>query len=467
MRSRIKEYIGTKSFYRSLIFLALPVMLQSGLTNLVSLLDNLMVGAVGTDQMNGVSIVNQCLFVFNLCIFGGLGGVGIFTAQFYGNGDHKGVRDTFRFKILLALGIFAAGLIVLTVWGRDLIGLFLHEGGSTGDMAATLDHAQGYLNVMLLGLAPFALQQAYASTLRECGETALPMKAGVAAILLNLVLNWFLIGGHWGAPALGAVGAAVATVIARVLECAIIVIWCHRHHEKAVFVPGAYRSLRIPGALAGRIVSKGMPLLINELLWSLGMAALTQSYSTRGLAVVAGMNIASTVSNVFSIMWMSMGTAVSIMVGQQLGAGDFERVRSTRKQIASFAVVSAAAAGLLLFLSAPLFPRLYNTTDEVRALAVGFLRVSACAAPLYAYGHTTYFTLRAGGKTWITLLFDSAYVWLVRVVIVRLLVGLTALPEVTIFALCEGSDLLKCVFGAVLIAKGIWINNIVEDVQRL
>ena len=463
-RNKFKEYIGTRTFYRSLIFLALPVMLQSGLTNLVSLLDNLMVGAVGTDQMNGVSIVNQCLFVFNLCIFGGLGGVGIFTAQFYGHGDHRGVRDTFRFKMLLALGLFALGVLTMTVWGKDLISLFLHEGGSTGDIGATMGHAQGYLSVMLLGLLPFAVQQAYASTLRECGETALPMKAGAAAILLNLLLNWLLIGGHWGAPALGAVGAAIATVIARWLECLIIMIWCHRHPQKAVFVPGAFSGFRIPKALAGRIVSKGMPLLINELLWSLGMAALTQSYSTRGLAVVAGINIASTVSNVFSIMWMSMGTAVSIMVGQQLGAGDFDRVRSTRKQIAFFAVMSAAAAGLLLFLTAPLFPRLYNTTDEVRALAVGFLRVSACAAPLYAYGHTTYFTLRAGGKTWITLLFDSAYVWLIRVVIVRLLVGLTALPEVTVFALCEGSDLLKCVFGAVLIAKGIWINNIVEDV---
>ena len=129
----LSRYIGDRNFYSRLARVCLPIMLQNGITNLVSLLDNIMVGAVGTEQMSGVSIVNQLLFVFNLCIFGGLSGAGIFTAQFFGSEDEEGVRNTFRFKFLLAMSLFAAGLVVFSLSGERLIALYLHEGGETGD----------------------------------------------------------------------------------------------------------------------------------------------------------------------------------------------------------------------------------------------------------------------------------------------------------------------------------------------
>ncbi len=463
LKKGLREMIGTRAFYRSLALLVLPVMLQNTLTSLVSLLDNLMVGSLGTDQFNGVSIVNQLLFVFNLAIFGGLSGAGIFSAQFFGQGDARGVRDTFRFKLMLVLGICCVSGAVFLTGGDRLAALWMHEGSQTGDPAATAQYAHQYMEIMLLGLVPFALQQAYASTLRECGETAVPMKAGLAAITINLTLNWLLIGGHWGAPRLEARGAAIATVISRYAECAIIVIWCHRHPQKAVFIPGAYRSMRVPRNLLKNILFKGMPLLLNEVLWSMGMASVTQAYSTRGLAVVAGMNIASTISNLFGILWMSMGTAIAIMIGQQLGANEFDRVKRTRKQLTAFSVALAVLTGALLFLAAPLVPRLYNTTAEVRTLAVGFLRITACASPLYAYTHSAYFTLRAGGKTWITFLFDSVFVWVVKLLLLRLLLHFADLNELTVYALVEASDLIKCLFGSYLLRKEVWIHNIVED----
>ena len=456
------RYIGDRAFYKALLALAMPVMLQTALTNFVSLLDNMMVGAVGTDQMNGVSIVNQLVFVYNLCIFGGLGGVGIFTAQFFGKGDRDGLRNTFRFKVILALVLCIAAALVLGLRHENLIALYLHEGSETGSIEETARWGREYLYVMLFGLLPFAVQQVYASTLRECGETLVPMKAGILAIGINLVLNWVLIFGHLGLPAMGAPGAALATVISRYVECAVIVVWAHRHPERAPFLPGAYRTLRVPKLLTLDILRRGMPLLINEALWSAGMAALAQSYSTRGLAVVASMNISNTASNLFNVVWMSMGTAVAIMVGQQLGAGEFDRARQSVRRIMVFSLGSALATGSLMFLMAPLFPRLYNTTEEVRKMATLFLRVTACATPLFSVAHVSYFTLRSGGRTWITFLFDSAYVWAVKIVFVRLLISLTSLGAVPVYALGEATDLLKSVVGAVLLKKGIWVRNIVN-----
>ena len=458
LRSRL---IGDKAFYRTLMIIAVPVMLQNGLTNLVSLLDNIMVGAIGTEQMTGVSIVNQLLFVFNLCIFGGLSGVGIFTAQFFGRRDHDGVRYTFRFKLMLGVVLFVLALGIFHFFGEALIALYLHEGSQTGDIAQTAAYGAKYLRVMLWGLLPFAIQQAYASTLRETGETMLPMKAGAAAILVNLVFNYILIFGHFGAPAMGVEGAAVATVLSRYVECAIVLGWTHRHAENEPFIRGAFKSMRVPAALTLDIFRRGMPLLINEFLWSAGMAMLTQSYSTRGLAVVAALNISSTVSNLFNVIWMAMGTAISIIVGQQLGASEFEKARNSCWRILTFSVASAAAVGALLFACAGLFPALYNTTEEVRSLAAGVLRVVALSAPLQAFNHSSYFTLRSGGKTWITFLFDSVYLWVISVPCARILATGTVWPIVLVYAICQFIDFVKAGLGYVLLKKEVWVNNIV------
>lgn len=462
LKNRLSRYIGDKAFYKALMVIVVPMILQNGLTNLVSLLDNIMVGAVGTDQMSGVSIVNQLLFVFNLCIFGGLGGAGIFTAQFFGKKDHEGVRYTFRFKFMLAMVLLVLGLAAFTLFSDPLIALYLHEGSQTGDIAATAAYGKEYMAIMLWGLFPFALQQAYASTLRETGETVLPMKAGIIAILLNLVLNYIFIFGKLGCPAMGASGAALATVIARYVECAIIVIWTHLHKDRVPFIEHAYRSMRVPVYLVRDIFRKGMPLLVNEALWSAGMAALAQCYSTRGLAVVAAINISSTISNLSNVVWMSMGNAVAIMIGQQLGASKFDEAKVSLRRLMAVSVASAVGMGLLLIAASPFFPRIYNTTEEVRSLATGILIIAATAGPLHSIAHVSYFTLRSGGKTWITFLFDSAYLWLISIPLAKILSGATALPILPIYASCQYIDVLKCLVGLTLLKKGVWLHNIVD-----
>ena len=457
----LKRYFGDKAFYKMLMAVAVPIMLQNGLTNLVSLLDNIMVGAVGTEQMTGVSIVNQLIFVFNLCIFGGLSGAGIYTAQFFGKQDHQGVQHTFRFKLMLSMAITLIGLIVLIGFGDKLIALYLHEGSETGDIAATAEYGAKYLRVMLWGLFPFAFQQAYASTLRETGETVLPMKAGIVAILINLVFNYIFIFGHLGVPAMGAEGAALATVISRYVECAIIVIWTHRHTDKAPFIIGAYRSMRVPAGLVKDIFKRGMPLLVNEGLWSAGMAMLTQSYSVRGLAVVAALNISSTVSNLFNVIWLAMGSAVSIIVGQQLGAGDFDEAENSCWRIMTFSVLSALGIGIVMFGLAHLFPLMYNTTEEVRSIAAGIIQVVAVSGLLHAFNHAAYFTLRSGGKTWITFLFDSAYLWILTIPLARTLSIGTAWPIILVYAIVQAADLIKVLLGYILLRKRVWVHQIV------
>ena len=457
----LKRYLGDRAFYRRMLAVALPIIIQNGITNFVSLLDNIMVGQVGTVQMSGVSIVNQLMFVFNLCIFGATSGAGIFTAQFFGSEDHDGIRHTFRFKVLIGAALTALGIGVFLLGGSELIGLYLQGEGKPENAAQSLQYGLGYLKIMLFGLPAFALANAYCGTLRECNQTQVPMAAGITAVFVNLALNYVLIFGHLGAPAMGVKGAAVATVVSRYVELAVVAAWTHRHSGRNPFIAGAYRSFRIPGALLGRIARKGMPLLVNEFLWASGMAILNQCYSTRGLDVVAAQNISSTIYNLASVVFLSMGNCVGIIIGQMLGAGQSEEaVRDADRKLIAASVLSCLIFGGLLAAISPIFPMLYNTTDDVRQLATWLICISAALMPFNAYTNAVYFTLRSGGQTLVTFLFDSCFVWVVCVPLAYCLSRFTGIPILWLYAFCSGTDLIKCVLGAYMLKQGKWIQNL-------
>lgn len=458
-----KKLFGNKAFYRMVLGVAVPIMIQNGITNFVSLLDNIMVGRIGTEQMSGIAIVNQLLMVFNLAIFGAISGAGIFGAQFYGCKNHKGVQQTFRFKLYICAAIVLLGILVLFFGGERLILLYLHGEGNEAALEATLGYGRQYLLVMLTGLLPLAVEEIYAGTLRECGETKLPMIAGVAAVCVNLLFNYLFIFGKFGFPELGVVGAAVATVISRYIQAAIVIVWTHTHTGRMPFIVGAYRQLRIPAQLAGNIVKKGTPLMCNEILWAAGMAVLNQCYSMRGLDAVAALNISTTISNLFNIVFMAMGSAISIIVGQLLGAGRMEEAKDTDTKLVTFAVLSCLVLGGLMFLLAPLFPQLYKTSDTVKVLAAALLRVAACCMPLWAFMHATYFTLRTGGKTIVTFLFDSVFLWLVTTPVAFVLSRFTGLPIIPLYLSCQLLDIIKCIIGFILVKRGVWLNNIVSS----
>jgi len=457
------KLVGDRAFYRRLMSVMLPILVQNVITNFVGLLDNIMVGQVGTEPMSGVAIVNQLIFVFNLAVFGALAGAGIFTAQYYGKSDMEGVRHTFRAKLCLSAVIVAIAMALFVSVGDTLIMQFLHEGEDGLDLASTLAYGREYLSVMLWQLPLFALMQVYGSTLRETGETVLPMKAGVTAVFVNLIFNYILIFGKFGAPELGVVGAAIATVISRVVECGIIVIWTHRHKERSPFIRGVYKSMYVPMSLVKQIAILGLPLLLNEILWSGGMTMLNQSYSLRGLEVVSAVNIASTVSNLFFCAFFAMGTTVSIMIGQLLGAGELERAVDEDTKLIAFAVALCAVVGLVMAAIAPLVPEIYNTTDRVKDIACSLLTVSAVMMPMNAFTNSCYFTLRSGGKTVITFIFDSGYMWVIAVPAAYILSRFTDMPILQLYICVHALELVKCVIGFCMLKSRKWVKNLVSD----
>lgn len=461
----LKRYIGDKAFYRHVIAIALPIIIQNLIMNFVSMLDNIMVGQLATAQISAVTIINNNLmFIFNICLFGGAAGAGIFTTQFHGSGDSDGVRYTFRFKLFICMFLTVVGVAAFLLFPDQLINLYLQGDGDPQLAADTLYYSKVYLNVMIFGMLPFAITNAYASTLRECSQPMVPMVASLVATGVNLVFNYILIFGHLGLPAMGVAGAAVATVLSRYVEMAIVMIWTHTHTQRNPFAKGLYRSLYIPRGLLRSITIKGMPLLVNEFLWTVGMAFVNQCYSTCGLAVVPALSISTTIINLTAVIYRSLGNTVGIIMGQMMGAdrGKDEIMDANRKMLA-LSAFSGVVFGILTAASSGVFPRLYNTTDDIRLLATRLILISAVCMPLQGYSFPVYFTLRAGGKTLVTFLFDCGAIWALYLPIAFSLSRFTSLSILAIFALCNATDLVKCIAGYLLIKRGDWIQNLAEQ----
>ena len=455
----LKRYVGDRAFYSRIFAVALPIIIQNAITNFVALLDNIMVGQLTTAQISGVTIVNNNLmFIFNICLFGASAGAGIFTTQFRGSGANEGIRYTVRFKLMLCCLLSVVAGFAFYFLADPLIGLYLTGEGSPELVADTLAAGREYMYMMLWGMLPFAVTNAYASTLRECGNPKVPMVAGIIATLVNLVFNYILIFGHFGAPAMGVRGAALATVMSRYVEMAIVILWSHTNTEQCPYVKSLFRSLYIPGKLFGNILQKGMPLLLNEFMWTIGMAFVNQCYSTCGLDVVPAMSISTTLYNLAAVVFRSLGNTVGIFMGQMLGARrPTEELMDTNRKMTALGAFSGVFFGIIVLCISSVFPLLYNTTDEVRLLATRTILIAAALMPLQAYSFPIYFTLRAGGKTVITTLFDCGSIWFLYLPCSFLLSRFTDLPFLAIYAICNSMDLIKCIVGTILIRSGTWI----------
>ncbi len=457
----LKKFLGDRRFYRQVIVLMLPILIQNGITNFVNMLDNLMVGRIGQVEMMGVSVANQLIFVFNLCVFGAVSGAGIFGAQFVGDGDDEGLRHTFRLKVIFTTLLTVAAIGLFLAFGSDLIQLYLRGEGEVTDAEASLAAGLEYLSIMLIGLIPASLVQCYATTLRETGQTVPPMVAGLCAVSVNLTLNYALIFGNFGAPRLGVTGAAIATVISRFVELAVIAVWTGVCRSKNKFIVGAFKSFYVPLALIKRITVKGLPLMLNETMWAAGIAFVNQCYSGEGLAVVAANNILQTFSNVFSVAFMAVGAAVGIILGQLLGAGKTEEAKESSTKLIAFSFIVSVAVAAVFALCAIFIPEFYEIDDNVKLLATRMMQICALLLPLDAIAHSSYFTLRSGGEALITIIFDSGFVWAVSVPAAFILCNFTGLSILPIYAICQGLNLLKCIIGITFVKKGIWIKKIV------
>ena len=452
MNSIVKTYLPDKKFFRLILSIALPMMVQNTFTNLIGLVNNITVGRLGTEQLAGVAVANQLVSVYIMCVWGAMSGAEIFGAQFHGKKDMENLRNTFRFMLLVAVAVSAVSAAIFLFWGEPLVKLYIYSDAEGSDTALALREGTRYLRLLLVSFLPLGLNMGYTSILRVNDENLIPMYASVTGVLCSLAANFLLI------PRIGILGAAAATIVSRFVEAAINIIWCHTHKERMPFLKGAFRHFRVPGRLAFQILRTGLPLTMNETVWQIGVATITQCYSVRGLSSVAAVNIASTIQFLTSVSVFALGAAVGVVMGNLLGAGDREGAERASRQLLGFSVVVGLLVSVLLTVLGPLVPFFYpKLSPEVHQIAKWLIWGEAFDAVLNSFYNAAYYIIRSGGKTVTTFIFDSGFIWGVSVTAALFIAYRTSIGIIPFYWIEKALDILKCIIVYLLVRKGSWI----------
>lgn len=455
----MKKFIGTKAFYREVLGIVLPIMVQQGITTFVGLLDNIMVGQLNESAIAGVAIANQIMFIVLICFIGGLAGPGIFVAQYFGAKDEDALKQAFRAKVILATFVTVVAMAVLLIFKVPMITAFAKNDPSIGgNNQQVITYGVQYLTIMAMSLPILAIIQLYASTFREVRETNVPMFAGIISVLINLVFNYVLIFGHFGFPKLEVEGAAIATVIARIIEASILLFVAYKN--KMVFARSIYTRFQIEAKRFKLMLKKTTPLLLNELLWSSSLTVILYAYSQRGTSVLAAFQISNTVSNLFFIIFGALATGISVMVGNELGANQIELAKENAYRLLFLTIVVCLSFGVVLAIIAPFAPYLFNVTASVRTQATQFMWVVASLMWVFAFNAGIFFILRAGGMVLLTFAFDATFAWLVTVPIALVLSLYTPLPILLVYVAVESVSVIKGLIGIQFIKKGKWARNL-------
>ncbi len=458
-----QKYFADKAFYRRILAVMLPIMVQNAITNFVGLLDNIMVGRLGTLEMSGVAIINTLVSIYNGCIFGAVSGVGIFTVEYHGTGNEEGIRHSVRFKILFAAVLVALTELVFLTCGDFLIGLYLEGEGSPADAVQILVYGKQYLETVMIGLVPYAFTQCFYSSLRECGRAVPPMVTGLIAMSVKVILNILLIFGNLGFPRLGVAGAAIAVVISRFVELAVIALWTKCHLQALPFMKGVFRTLKVPGALQLEMIRRAAPLMVNEALWTGGVAFMAQCYTTRELTAVAAVSISSTFYNLLSVTFIAAGIAIGILIGRQLGVRAFERAKEEARKMIVFTALIGAAVAVVFVGVAFAAPALYNVTAEVRRTARDMLLITALFLPVNSALICAYYVVRSGGKTVLTTFLDSGLMWLFQCVPAYLLSRFTGIRVIPLYFWVQFGMVLKLAVNLYFVRRGDWVHSLVEE----
>ena len=443
-----------KAFLREALRLTLPISMQFLVASAVNLADVIMLGRLGDEQVAAAGAANQIFFLLNLISFGIFSGASVFLAQFWGAKDVRNTRRTIGMMYILGITaalLFTVGAIFLP---RPLINFYAHE-------ASVIDYGAGYLSIVGISYVPTVIGFALSVVCRSTGNMKLPTFTSVLSMMINIVGNAILIFGLLGAPALGVNGAAIATVIARTVECAVLVFFIYRHKMAGA---ATFRELFcFDRMFVRRYVKTTAPVLINETLWSIGTSLYSVAFGLLGTNAVAAVQIANTIAQMLLVFVRGAGNAAAIMIGNKIGAGKEEEAFADSKRFMILMLVIGSVVCVAVFLLRPLILSIYNVSDETLQFANellllhGLTTIPDSINMLVIVG-----VCRSGGDTKFACLLDTLSVWLLGMPLGFLGVYL-GFPLWAVFLCVSTEKIAKPILGIPRVYSKKWINNVVSD----
>lgn len=453
-----EQTLNKREVYGNLFRVAIPIALQGLVASSLNLVDNLMVGALGESELAGVGVGIQIYFVAWIITFGFAGGCSTFVAQFWGVKDGKNIKKTIGFSAAFSLTVGT----LFFFWGilapRSIAGIFT-------DIPQTVNIAAEYIRFGSPCFLFMPLSVVFEMGLKATQQTKYPMFISIIAFSSNTFMNWVLIFGHFGMPAMGVKGAAIATAFSRLIEIilGIIIVFFRNNvlkgHIKEYI--GWSRDLVM------RIFKNSLPTMANEGLWALATTMYVAAYARVGITEYASYQAGETIARLFVIAAFSIGDAALILVGQKLGQRKDEEAYELAALIIKLTtVIGLIFGGALLMCGKPLIG-LYNFSPEGGRIAFLILVVDALTMVFYILnGVIISGILRSGGDTWFAMILDCGTIWLIGVPLAFISTGVFRIPIYMAVLICKTEEVVKLALSLKRFFSKKWARSVIKDIKQ-
>ncbi|WP_315120394.1 MATE family efflux transporter [uncultured Clostridium sp.] len=455
MEKTKSSLFGDKEFYSTLGTIALPIIIQNFINSFINMLDTVMVGRLGETAIAAVGIANQYFLLFNLLMIGTYSGCGIFISQFWGKEDTKNIKKMVGIALFTGIIISIVLGILAFVFPRQIISFFNKD-------TKVIQLGAEYLRIIATSYILTSITLCFAFSLRCIGQSSVPMFVSIVALFSNGILNYIFIFGKLGLPAMGVTGAAIATVISRVIEMLIMVFYVYK--TRSVLGIKLSDMSDITKDFVGRIFKTVIPVVLNEACWGLATIVYAAVYGRIGTEAIAAVQICSTVQNLFMVISIGMANASTVMIGNKIGAGQEEVGMEYAKKFSVLGCISGIALGAILAISAPYILKLFNVSPDVAHDARMILYITALVMVIKVFNIILIVgILRGGGDANFALIAEGATMWFIGVPLSFLGAFVFKLPVYWVVALLTAEEVVKCILGLTRLLSNKWVNNVVCD----
>lgn len=466
MKARINKYIGDRAFYKMALAIIIPVVIQQLILSIAGYTDTLMINAFSKEAYNGVFTANRFMFIMNFFWIGLAAGISVFIAQYFGAKDKKRIIGTIQLALIIGLVLGIASIFLIGFLGPVFVKIFIP--GSDQLSLMSLGYGIDYIKLMSVGAVIMLLNFMVSTVYRAIGKTKIPMYAGIAGIIVNIILNFVFIFGYLGFPAMGASGAALATVISKVVELLILVFIAFRY-DKEKYAKETFKSFEIDKALFVLYLKKGLPVLFNEILWAIGVQILARLVTGGNYDWLMAFNYSQNVTDLFFIYFGGIATGTAILVGASLGEGDFIKAKDYANKLLGITVISSLIAIVLLVGLSPLLLLILTPVNNIYWSAYHLILATSIFVIAYGFNSFVYFVLRAGGDSLRAFLLDQLPTYFIGIPLTYLLHQKEAkwqLGLVVIFLATRSVDIVKIVVSYHFFKKETWMQNLTVKTKK-
>ncbi|MDT9335189.1 MATE family efflux transporter [Clostridium perfringens] len=446
-----------KRFYRLLFSIALPIAVQNLITFMVSMVDTLMVGALGEIQLSAVSIANNLFFVLTILMFGLAGGSNIMISQYWGKGNVKTIHKILAIMYRVCLLITGIFIFIALFLPKYFMGIFTTD-------KAVIDFGASYLRIVCIGYLFYSITNCTIMMLRSVKTVSISIIVYTASLMVNSILNWIFIFGNLGAPELGIRGAAIATVCARITEFSIVLVFMFIYERKIGLK--IEHLLKLDKEILKDYVGLCTPVLCNELLWAIGASMISVIVGRMGTEVVAANSINGVAHQFVTVFIFGMSNATAVIIGNTIGEGKKEKAKEYAYSIGIFSVVMGCISGLMILLIKPFVVNFYNVSYSTKLIAMEIMTVTSGIIVFQSLASNFMMgVLRGGGDAKFVLINDLIFMWLVAIPGGFFVAFVLELPVALVFLVIKCDEILKSLTSVYRVISGKWVNDVTKDYE--